>query len=189
MHTKMIRNAEQKDIEQITLLVTSRYVNSTEEKTAKTGLIDYRIPDKEKYSRRIDKGFFYVAEDSKKIVGMIDGYTDSVLDELFATNLVILDIRSLAENNFVYVNTLVVDKNYEGKNLSTKLFNTLLLNIDEQTKSLWTTILHKPILNKTSLAFASRKNFQLEKEVTFQERNVLGLYKLELTNIKNNYNK
>jgi hypothetical protein len=176
----MIRKAEQNDVEQIISLAVSRYVDSYSNPSALTGLIDYKIPNKKTYSYRINKGLFYVAEDSEKIIGMIDGYNSSILNDLFYCNRVTEKMLTLEKESFIYLNTLAVAREYEGKGISTGLFNKLLSEISIEHKSIWTAILHKPVHNIVSSAFAFKRGFNLQTEVTFLEKYTLGLYKLEL---------
>ena len=160
-----IRKARQEDVKSLVDIAKSRYVSGNSI-GKKTGLIDYRIPSEEKYSKRVSQGLFYVAEDldSSEVVGFLDCYRDNLLETIFLNDSVIKEILNYEKEKFAYINTLVVRKNYEGKTIPFRFVEQLNYDLEKNYCNLWAAIVHKPIRNESSIAVSKRIGFYLEKE-------------------------
>jgi len=175
----IIRKATINDAEAIRNISLSRCISTKSEE--RSGLIDYLPPSIEKYSKRISLGQFYVAEDNEKnLVGFIDSFSSEVLNEIFKDNPIISHILKLENKPFSYSNTIVLSKNQEGRGISSKLFRTLINNLDKNYFSLWGTIIHRPKKNETSVKFAERLGFEFQQEFTISSGLTFGLYKKPL---------
>ena len=178
----LIRKATIKDAKKIRNLSLSRCISI--ESNERSGLINYVPPSLKKYSNRILMGNFYIAEDKGNLIGFIDSFDYRTLNEVFKKNEITSKILSLEENPFIYSNTLVLSKDYEGAWISSKLLKNLINNIGKQYFSLWGAIVHSPKRNQTSIKFSERAGFELQEEITTSFKLTFGIYRKMLNPIK-----
>ncbi|MFA5887874.1 MAG: GNAT family N-acetyltransferase [Candidatus Nanoarchaeia archaeon] len=174
----LIRLASLTDAVRIQEIALSRRVSGTSQEI--TGLIDYPVPSIEKYKKRVVAARFYVAEtDSSNVIGFMDAYTNNKLGEVFGDDPVIKEISLLSTSPFIYINTIAVLKQYEGKGVSSDLFSRLESELVGY-KQIWAAIVHKPLRNIISVAVFSKAGFTFEEEIRAFEKYTFGLYKKKL---------
>ena len=176
----IIRKPVLKDVEEIRKISLSRCITSDSKE--RSGLIDYSVPTISKYSERILKGQFYVAEDTSlsKLVGFMDCFPNEILKEVFGNNHLINHIINIEKRPFAYSNTIALLRNYEGKGISSKLLRETLINLDKKYLSLWGAIVHKPKANEGSIKFSERKGFKFQQEFAMPKGSIFGIYRKSL---------
>lgn len=175
-----IRRAIEEDAMDLIEIAKSRWVSGLDT-TKKTGLVDYRIPNKEKYAKRIGLGLFYVAEDtdSQNLIGFLDCYRDKDLGNVFPNDPVIQEIINSEKERFAYINTWIVRENYEGRGITYNFIKTLKSDLEKAYAHLWAAIVHKPVKNIMSIAFGKRMDFNLEKEFELPGSCTFGFYRMK----------
>ncbi|MBN2052399.1 hypothetical protein JW756_02765 [Candidatus Woesearchaeota archaeon] len=176
----IVRAAAPRDASEIRQIAAARRVSSSSNE--RSGLIDYPVPDESKYAKRILCGLFYASENenTKEIVGFLDAYVSDSLKETFPGDPIINRIIHSEAVPFIYVNTVAIIKNYEARGVPYKLFKKLRGDIDEKYLAVWGAIVHKPLMNITSVAMVKRLGFSLEEEIKAFENFTFGLYRLSL---------
>jgi len=175
-----IRKAKLEDVPSLIEIAQSRWI-SGEAVGKSTGLVDYRIPSEEKYSKRVNSGLFYVAEDleNSRVVGFLDCYKDNLLETTFPNDSVLREIINSEGERFAYINTWIVREKYEGRGVTFNLFNQMNADLEKEYFNLWAAIVHKPVRNIMSIAFGKRLGFGLEKEFELSDNLIFGLYKMK----------
>ena len=174
-----IRKAKIEDADTIKRIVEDSTISRGSKE--KIGFFEYKNPSKEEYVKRIENNpFFYVVEESGKVIGLSSAYSEEMIGRFpFLENR----ISSYLLNNFnrfIYWELIGVDREYRNKNISKKLIKHL---IEEAKKSNYKIIsgpiVHQPHKNKVSIELLNKFGFELIKEIKENDL-VFGIYKKEL---------
>jgi len=170
-----IRLVETNDAPKIKAIAESRVIDVNSDETS--GLIGYRVPDADKYVRRMRGGMFYVLEHDREVVGYVDAYRNEALEEMFPGDPVVDHIRSIEKNPFVFINCLALLKGHEDMGLGPCLIERLISETDAKYNTLWFAIVHGPKFNELPSKLAKRAGFKVQEEIEAFEIYTFGLYK------------
>ena len=105
-----IRKAQERDSSKIREIILS--LNIPRKTKEKTGLVEYKTPSEDEIKSRIkENNFFYVAEESKNIIGFLSAYTDTKLRKLDFSEDEIVQYILEKHFSFIFWDQLAIIKN------------------------------------------------------------------------------
>lgn len=169
----MIRNAKLSDAKKILEIIKSANINRYSPEI--TGFVELPIPSLKKIANQISENpYFYVAEESKGVVGFLSAFTDQRLEE-FQDRENLENHLLEKERPFIYWELLGTDKKYQEQGIG-KMLSEHLLNETRNYPTLYGPISHKPHKNTVSIKLLEDLGWKPSEEINACDGITFGIY-------------